>query len=518
MTSRSLSIFNQGQRTPSMTTNGAMLRMPQRFLNLHEYQSKELMGKHGVSVQSGYAVQSVEDAVEKAKALFQKGAKGMVVKAQIHAGGRGKGYFNNGYQGGVHIAKTVDEVEHIASRMLGAHLITKQTPPEGQLCLTCYLEPTLGFDRELYLAFLMDRNFAGPVMVASTEGGMDIEAVAKKNPDAIIKMGIDIEKGLLPEQSREMAQRLGFAADQIEDAQEQMLALYNMFNELDCTQIEINPLVVSAPTFKPDFDSVSDWVESFPKFSKFAPNFEFTEWDQLLDYTAEDLQELEIPVRASVPLAKIISKFELRMNAGKVYCLDAKLNFDDNAEFRHKEIFALKDKSMEDPRETAAAEYDLNYIALDGNIGCMVNGAGLAMATMDIISLRGGSPANFLDVGGGASEQQVEAAFRILTSDENVKAILVNIFGGIMQCDVIAKGIVSAASNIDIQVPIVVRLEGTNITEGNAILRESGIDIITASDLDQAAQLAVQAIANRNRSRRVQVLSTGSEKITPSTA
>jgi len=311
--------------------------------------------------------------------------------------------------------------------MLGANLITKQTPPEGQMTRKVLVHEAIDFERELYLAFLMDRAYNGPVMVASTQGGMDIEEVAEKDPNAILKMGIDINKGILPEQTHEMAVALGFTGDEIADAQEQMANLYNLFLDLDCTQVEINPFVV-------------------------ATN-------------------------------------------GKVYCVDAKLNFDDNASFRQKDVFNMRDSSMEDPREVAAHEVGLNYVGLDGNIGCLVNGAGLAMGTMDIIKLYGGEPANFLDVGGGATEKQVEEAFKILTADKNVKAILVNIFGGIMKCDTIANGVVNAAKNIDLQLPLVVRLEGTNVDMGNEILTNSGVKIITAGNLDEAAKSAVAAIS-----------------------
>merc|ERR1719261_574265 len=285
----------------------------------------------------------------------------------------------------------------------------------------------IDFERELYLAFLMDRSFNGPVMVASRQGGMDIEEVAEKDPTAILKEPIDITTGIQPAQTKKMAEALGFEGDHVADAQVQMTNMYNMFLDLDCTQIEINPFVVAAN--------------------------------------------------------------------GKVYCVDAKLNFDDNASFRQKPVFELRDTSMEDPREVAASQFDLNYIGLDGNIGCMVNGAGLAMGTMDIIQLHGGSPANFLDVGGNASEQQVVEAFKLLTADTKVQALLVNIFGGIMKCDVIASGIVSAAKQVGLQVPLVVRLEGTNVEAGKEILEKSGMDIIVANNLDDAAKKAVSALS-----------------------
>lgn len=402
------------------------VRSQKRFLDLHEYQSKDLMAKYNVRVQKGFMADTAEDAKALSQRLIDEGATEIVIKAQVHAGGRGKGHFDNGFKGGVHLSTDPAKIGEIAGKMLGANLITKQTPPEGQMTKKVLVHEAIDFERELYLAFLMDRSFNGPVMVASRQGGMDIEEVAETDPTAIMKMGIDINTGLLPEQTKQMAEALGFEGDHVADAQVQMTNMYNMFLDLDCTQIEINPFVV-------------------------ATN-------------------------------------------GKVYCVDAKLGFDDNASFRQKPVFELRDTSMEDPREVAASKFDLNYIGLDGNIGCMVNGAGLAMGTMDIIQLHGGSPANFLDVGGGATEKQVEEAFRILTQDPKVKAILVNIFGGIMKCDVIAQGIANAAKNINITVPLIVRLEGTNVELGNEVLKNSGVDIITAGNLDEAAIKAVASI------------------------
>lgn len=404
----------------------SMISTHKRFLDLHEYQSKDLMAKYGIRVQKGYMAENAEQAAAKSQQLVDEGASEIVIKAQIHAGGRGKGHFDNGFKGGVHLSTDPVKIGEIASNMFGANLITKQTPPEGQMTKKVLVHEAIDFDRELYLAFLMDRAYGGPVMVASKQGGMDIEDVAEADPTAILKMPIDINAGIQPEQTKSMAEALGFTGEEAEDAATQMQALYNMFIDLDCTQIEINPFVVAT--------------------------------------------------------------------TGKVFCVDAKLGFDDNASFRQKDVFALRDTSMEDSREVAASEHDLNYVGLDGNIGCMVNGAGLAMGTMDIISLHGGTPANFLDVGGGATEKQVEEAFRILTQDPNVQGILVNIFGGIMKCDVIAQGIVNAAKNIDITVPLVVRLEGTNVALGNEILQQSDVAIITAGDLDEAAIKAVAAI------------------------
>jgi len=408
------------------------LSQQRRFLDLHEYQSKELATRFGVRVQKGYMAETPEQTEEFSKQLLEEGAPELVLKAQIHAGGRGKGHFNTGYKGGVQFSTDPKEMSAHAKEMIGNNLITKQTAAEGQTVKKVLVHESLNFSKtmpELYLAFLMDRSFDGPVLVASTQGGMDIEEVAENSPEAILKEPIDIEVGILPAQTLKMAKALGFEGELVADAQVQMAALYDMFIKLDCTQIEINPLVVGETREGP-----------------------------------------------------------------KVFCVDAKLNFDDNASFRQKEVFSFRDTSMEDPREVAAGEAGLNYVGLDGSIGCMVNGAGLAMATMDIIHLHGGSPANFLDVGGGATEDQVETAFRILTNDPKVKAIMVNIFGGIMKCDVIAQGIVNAAKTIDLKIPLVVRLEGTNVELGNKILETSGVSIITGTDLDDAAVKAVQAI------------------------
>lgn len=408
-----------------------MVAQPARFLNLHEYQSKGLMAKYGVRVQDGDVASSPEEAYEVAKKLVAKNAEELVIKAQIHAGGRGKGTFNTGYKGGVKVLvgnKRAEEVREIAQKFLGNRLITAQTGPEGQPVQKVLVHEGITFDRETYFAILMDRAAQGPVIVASKEGGVEIEETAHKNPDAILTQPVDIFEGLTDAKAERVAKALGFdtSKEQLADAVDQIKRLYSMFIKLDATQVEINPFVITKD--------------------------------------------------------------------GKIYCVDAKFNFDDNAAFRQESLFAMRDFSMEDPREVAASKYNLNYIGLDGNIGCMVNGAGLAMSTMDIIKLHGGEPANFLDVGGGANEKQVEEAFKILTSDPKVKALLVNIFGGIMQCDIIARGIINAAKNVKLNIPLVVRLEGTNVDKGNQLLKESGISIITASDLDEAAKKAVAAI------------------------
>lgn len=400
-----------------------------RHLNLHEYQSKDLMAKYNVRVQKGYMASTPEEALQVADRLVEEKAEELILKAQIHAGGRGKGHFTNGFKGGVKICAgetRAADVGEFSKHMFGSHLVTKQTGPEGQLCSKVLVHEGITFDRELYFAILMDRAHNGPVIVASKQGGMDIEEVAEKDPNAIFAQPVDIMEGIQDWQTEKVAKQLGFEGDAIKDAQEQMTNLYNLFIACDATQVEINPLV------------------------------------QTTD--------------------------------GLVFCVDAKIGFDDNASYRHKDLFALRDTSMEDPREVEASKADLNYVGLDGSIGCMVNGAGLAMATMDIIKLHGGSPANFLDVGGGATEGQVEQAFKLLTSDPNVKGLLVNIFGGIMKCDIIAQGIVNAARNLSLEVPLVVRLEGTNVDKGNEILANSGLPIITAVDLDDAAIKAVAAI------------------------
>lgn len=423
-----------------------------RFLNLHEYQSKTVMDKHGVNTQRGCVTSLRLPATRRAHsrslnsfsapaftaAEARKVAEDikksspnadLILKAQIHAGGRGKGSFTNGLKGGVQVLSTPAEVEEMAAKMLGSTLVTHQTGPSGQPCNTVLINEGISIDNEMYFAILMDRAYNGPVLVASAQGGMDIETVAEETPEAIVKEPVDIVAGLQPAQTLRVAEALGFAKENIPKAQEQMSALYDLFLATDATQVEINPLAEG-------------------------------------HYVSEKQT---------------------------VFCVDAKLNFDDNASFRQKEVYDMRDKSMEDPRDVQAEDAGLNYIGLDGSIGCMVNGAGLAMATMDIIHHHGGKPANFLDVGGGATADMVAEAFRIITSDPEVKTLLVNIFGGIMKCDVIAEGVVQAAKEVGLKIPLVVRLEGTNVDLGKTILNESGIDVITAEDLDDAAVKAVQA-------------------------
>ena len=384
-------------------------------MNIHEYQAKELLRKFGVAVPKGGIAYTADEAVKIADEL---GGPVWVVKAQIHAGGRGKG-------GGVKLAKSIDDVKAFAGEMIGMTLVTHQTGPAGREVSRVYVEDGCDIARELYLGMLIDRATSCITIMASTEGGMDIEEVAAKTPEKILKIAIDPATGLQAFHARKIAYGLGLEGDQVKSAVKFLYGMYDAFISLDASIVEINPLVVTG--------------------------------------------------------------------AGEVIALDAKMNFDDNALFRHKDIESLRDESEEDAAELEAAKYDLNYITLDGTIGCMVNGAGLAMATMDIIKLYGGEPANFLDVGGGASRERVTAAFKLILSDPNVEGLLVNIFGGIMRCDVIAEGVVAAAREVSLSVPLVVRLAGTNVELGKQILAESGLPIITADDLGDAAEKAVKA-------------------------
>lgn len=391
-------------------------------MNIHEYQAKQLFERFGVATPKGVAATTAREAAQVAQEM---GLSQYAVKAQVHAGGRGKGSFKNGFKGGVHVVNSVEEVEVIAGNMLNQVLVTKQTGENGKLVSKILIAEAVGLKKECYFAILQDRARECPVIVASTQGGMDIEEVAASQPEAIIREYINPALGLLPFQALKIACALGLNGPLLRQTTKLITNVYKLFSDLDCSMVEINPLVV----------------------------------------TADD----------------------------RVCALDAKFNFDDNALFRHPEIMAMRDETEEDPREVEAGKYNLNYIGLDGNIGCMVNGAGLAMATMDIIKYYGGDPANFLDVGGSATEEMVTNAFRILTNDKNVKALLVNIFGGIMRCDIIAQGIVAAARTIDMKIPLIVRLEGTNVEIGKKILADSGISIIPADNLDEAAQKAVAA-------------------------
>jgi succinyl-CoA synthetase beta subunit len=385
-------------------------------MNIHEYQAKEVLRAFGAPTPKGKPAFSVEEAVAAAKEL---GGPVWVVKAQIHAGGRGKG-------GGVKLVRSLEDVAKEAKRMLGMTLVTHQTGPHGRVVHRLYIEEGSDIGRELYLSALVDRATSRVAFIASTEGGMDIEEVAKKTPEKIVTFQVDPAAGYSPHTGRAIAAALTLEGEQSKQTVGLIESLYNAFTAKDMSLLEINPLVVT--------------------------------------------------------------------KAGLVICLDAKVNFDDNALYRHRDVQALRDPDEEDPTEREAAKYDLNYIKLDGSIGCMVNGAGLAMATMDIIKLYGSEPANFLDVGGGASKEKVTAALKIILSDPNVKGILVNIFGGIMRCDIIANGIVEAAKEVSLSVPVVVRLEGTNVEQGKEILAKSGLAIISAKDLADAAQKIVKAI------------------------
>jgi len=394
-------------------------------MNIHEYQAKDLLRKFGVAVPRGKVAYTANEAEAAAKEL---GGPVWVVKSQIHAGGRGAGRFKddpNG-KGGVRVVKSIDEVKANAAKMLGHILVTKQTGPAGKEVKRVFIEDGADIKRELYVSFLVDRGSGWITVIASTEGGMDIEDVAEKHPEKIRKVPIDPATGLQGHHTRSIAYGLGLEGDQVKSGTKLLQGLYKAFNELDASMIEINPLIVTGK--------------------------------------------------------------------GEVMALDAKMNFDDNALFRHADVEKLRDEDEEDPTELEAAKYSLNYVKLDGNIGCMVNGAGLAMATMDIIKLYGGSPANFLDVGGGATKERVTAAFKIILSDPNVEGILVNIFGGIMRCDVIAEGVVAAAREVALHVPLVVRLEGTNVELGKKILAESGLPILSADNLADAAEKVVKAV------------------------
>ena len=398
-------------------------------MNIHEYQAKELLAKFGVAVPKGIAALSVEEAVAAAKQLP---GPLYVVKSQIHAGGRGKGKFKEigpDAKGGVRLAKSIDEVEAHAKEMLGNTLVTIQTGPEGKQVNRLYITDGADIKKEFYLALLVDRATSRIALVASTEGGMDIEEVAHTTPEKIHTITLDPATGLMPHPGRSVAHALGLTGDLAKQASKVVAGLYAAFLGCDAEQIEINPLAVC----------------------------EGTNGDELL-------------------------------------VLDAKVGFDGNAMFRHKDLAELRDLTEEDPAEVEASEYDLAYIKLDGNIGCMVNGAGLAMATMDIIKLNGEFPANFLDVGGGANKEKVTAAFKIILKDPAVKGILVNIFGGIMKCDIIAEGIVAAAKEVNLSVPLVVRLEGTNVQQGKDILANSGLPIVAANDLGDAAKKIVAEV------------------------
>jgi len=387
-------------------------------MKIHEYQAKGILAKYGVAVPRGEMAATRDEAVEAAKRLFAAGAKGIVVKAQIHAGGRGKG-------GGVKLAKNVEEATDLAGKILGMQLVTHQTGPQGQKVQRLLIEETLPIERELYLGIVLDRASSRLVFMSSAAGGMEIEEVAARDPKAILKETIDPAVGFQPFQARKLAFALELKPEQVNPAVQLMMGLYRATVETDASLCEINPFITTTD--------------------------------------------------------------------GRVFALDAKMNFDDNALFRHKDIKELRDIAEEDPLEVEASKYSLNYIRLDGNIACMVNGAGLAMATMDIIQYAGGMPANFLDVGGGANAEQVEHAFNILLSDKNVKAVLINIFGGILRVDTLAKGVVEAAKKTKIGIPVVLRLEGTNVEQGREILKQSGLNFVVAETMKDAAEKVVKA-------------------------
>jgi succinyl-CoA synthetase beta subunit len=392
-----------------------------RRLNLHEYQSAQIMAQQGVNVPFGIPAHTVEEAVAAAAKI---GDEEVVIKSQILAGGRGLGTFTNGFKGGVHVIKS-SQVSEYASKMLGGTLVTKQSGPGGKPVDTLLLAKKMNLVAEKYFAIMLDRSTMGPLIIACSEGGTSIEDLAESHPEKIIKVPIDISVGITDAQADQVVQGLAVSGDKAAAAG-QIKALYNLFREHDCTMVEVNPL-------------------------------------------AEDAE-------------------------GTLIAADAKIGFDDNAEFRQGAVFEQRDLTQEDPREVAAGKWDLNYVGLDGNIGCMVNGAGLAMATMDIIAAYGGQPANFLDVGGSAKVDQITAAFKIISEDKRVKAILVNIFGGIMKCDVIAEGVVQATKEVGLKIPLIVRLEGTNVAAGKEIINSSGLAILSADDLDDAAQKAVAAL------------------------
>jgi succinyl-CoA synthetase beta subunit len=393
-------------------------------MNIHEYQAKELLDLFGVANSPGGVASTPEEAEKIAASL---NTQDLVIKAQVHAGGRGKGTFKNGFKGGVHLCKTPAEIRDTAAKMLGETLVTHQTGEDGRVVRKVLVAQSVEIQKELYFAILLDRAISAPVIVASTEGGVDIEAVAEHTPEKIFHLPVDPLIGLQPYEARKLAKMLGIPTALLKNAATLFENLYKLFIARDCSMVEVNPLVITKDN--------------------------------------------------------------------QVLALDAKFNFDDNALFRHPDVQSYRDIEEEDPREVEASKHSLSYIGLDGNIACLVNGAGLAMATMDIIKHHGGEPANFLDVGGGASEQQVTEAFKILVADSRVKAILVNIFGGIMKCDVIAQGIINAVKAVNLPVPLVVRLEGTNVDAGRKLLSESGLKLTAATDIADAAKKVVAAAA-----------------------
>uniref|UniRef100_A0A0B7AE21 Succinate--CoA ligase [ADP-forming] subunit beta, mitochondrial n=1 Tax=Arion vulgaris TaxID=1028688 RepID=A0A0B7AE21_9EUPU len=416
----------QTSKTLAALNNGSTWHNQQRNLSIHEHMSMELLQGAQVAVPRFRVATTADEVYDGAQEIAKlTGKPDVVVKAQVLAGGRGKGTWDSGLKGGVKLVFSADEAKELGSKMIGHKLFTKQTGSEGRICQKVMIVERLYIRREFYFAITMERSFGGPVLVGSSHGGVNIEEVAAENPGAILKEPVDIVKGITKEQASYVAKEMGFSPECIEKASEYIMKLYtDVFLKYDASMVEINPMT-------------------------------------------ED-------------------------NSGNVCCMDAKISFDDNAAYRQKEVFSLRDWSQEDERDHRAAKADLNYIALDGSIGCLVNGAGLAMATMDIIKLHGGTPANFLDVGGGATAQQVAEAFKLITSDSRVNAILVNIFGGIMRCDVIAQGIVAAAGQLSLKVPIVVRLQGTQVDDAKAVIAHSGLKILACDNLDDAANMVVK--------------------------
>jgi len=420
-------------------TGRVLLALPKhtqqrRHLAIHEYLSANLLKSYGIGVPAGSVAKTPEEAESVAKSI---GGDDMVIKAQVLAGGRGKGTFDNGLKGGVRVIYSPTEAKMFASQMIGHKLITKQTGAAGKLCTAVYIVERKFARREFYVAILMDRATQKPVIVASSQGGMDIETVAKEQPEAILTTPIDIHTGVTDDIARNIATELGFSEQCIEDAKDTIQKLYKVFSEKDCTQVEINPL-----------SETSDH---------------------------------------------------------QVLAMDAKLSFDDNADFRQKDIFEMRDRSQEDADEVKAAEHHLNFIKLGGDIGCLVNGAGLAMATMDIIKLNDGDPANFLDVGGGATPEAIQQAFSLITSDPKVSAIFVNIFGGIVRCDAIAKGLIQVVETMNLRIPIIARLQGTNMEEAHKMINDSGLKIFSIEDLQSAAEKAVQFSQVVKMARKIDV-------------
>lgn len=399
--------------------------LSKRFLSIHEHQAMDLLRASGVLTPQYKVASSAQEAYDIAKSFADAtGTKDVVLKAQVLAGGRGKGHFESGLKGGVKVVFDCNQAKDIASKMIDSKIFTKQTGEAGTICRKVMVSERVYSRKEYYFAIALDRVAAGPVILASSQGGVNIEDVARDSPESIIRQPIDIEKGIQPEDALKIGTFVGFEGDCLTQAMDHFTKLYGIFTKYDCTLLEINPMA--------------------------------------------------------------------ELSNGKVICMDCKLNFDDNAEYRQKEIFGLKDWSQVDEKEKIASDSNLNYIALDGTIGCLVNGAGLAMSTMDIIRLHGGYPANFLDVGGGATSQQVTEAFRLISSDPKVKAILVNIFGGIMRCDVIAKGIIDAAHTLQLKIPIIVRLQGTQVDDAKALIAASSLRILACDNLDDAAKMAVK--------------------------